>query len=347
MRVLLDSGAYSAWTQGTDIDLDDYIQFIKRNEQHLDRYVSLDVIPGVRGQPATDPGMIEEAARASYRNFQVMMGAGLRPIPVFHQSESFDWLERYLEDGAPYIGLSPWKRGGWGRSSTWLDICFDRLARDRHNAPRVHGFGVTSPFLCLRYPWGSTDSTRWLRAAFNGQVPYVSHGPDGFDYTVQPKIVQVTDRSRHLANHIDDLTDLQRDDLRTFLHDVVGIDLPEARYSIDARRRTWLRYFLGLQSAHHSCPALLRHRSDEHRGPFEIAFVTDTGPQLRGALDQCDADLCLLSFDKLRRASPRTLEHYAGGRVSTKPQMPPRRARQWNIEHRKLSLYLRHQHLRS
>ena len=48
--ILLDSGAYSASTQGVDIDLDAYIKFIKCHDASIARYISLDVIPA-DGEP--------------------------------------------------------------------------------------------------------------------------------------------------------------------------------------------------------------------------------------------------------------------------------------------------------
>src|SRR4051812_44347063 len=85
MSILLDSGAYSAWTKGVVIDLPSYIQFIKKHRRMLAGYVNLDVIPGQDGRRPHDREQIEAAARASYRNLQLMRDAGLTPIPVFHQ----------------------------------------------------------------------------------------------------------------------------------------------------------------------------------------------------------------------------------------------------------------------
>lgn len=60
MKIMLDSGAYSAWTLGNSIDIDDYISFIKRKTAHLECYVNLDVIAGAVIQPALNQAASDE-----------------------------------------------------------------------------------------------------------------------------------------------------------------------------------------------------------------------------------------------------------------------------------------------
>src|SRR5260221_8934511 len=105
VQLMLDSGAFSAWNRGEEINIKEYIAYVKRNQHLLHSHVNLDVIPGVHGQRrATDD--VESSAKQSYDNLQIMKAAELRPIPVFHHGESLTWLERLLKDGEPYIGLS-------------------------------------------------------------------------------------------------------------------------------------------------------------------------------------------------------------------------------------------------
>ena len=42
--VFLDSGAFSAWTRGMEIDIQKYIEFIKQNQDIITVYANLDVI---------------------------------------------------------------------------------------------------------------------------------------------------------------------------------------------------------------------------------------------------------------------------------------------------------------
>jgi hypothetical protein len=105
IKLMLDSGAYSAWTQNQAISIAAYIKFVRECEPYLHTYVNLDVIPGALGRPRTWQDT-ETAAAQSYRSLQLMKDAGLKPLPVFHQGEDFRWLERMLKDGEEYIGIS-------------------------------------------------------------------------------------------------------------------------------------------------------------------------------------------------------------------------------------------------
>jgi len=128
VRIMLDSGAFSAWKTGKQIDIDAYIAYIKYNLDHIHNYVSLDCIPGKCGIIKTQR-QVDVAAKQSYQNHQYMKHRGLSPIPVFHRGESFEWLDRYVRDGECYIGL-----GLVGMISdasisvvrAWLDHVFSR-----------------------------------------------------------------------------------------------------------------------------------------------------------------------------------------------------------------------------
>ena len=86
---------------------------------------------------------VEQSAKQSYHNLQVMKDAGLSPIPVFHQGERFDRQQRMLDDAESYIGLSPFSRSHRSDIIAWLDQCFAVLKstpdvqthRVRHHVP--------------------------------------------------------------------------------------------------------------------------------------------------------------------------------------------------------------------
>jgi hypothetical protein len=101
---MLDSGAYSVWRRGSEINLAAYIAFVKYNAPHVDHYISLDVIPGRNGQRDRSPEAVEQAAQQSYRNHCAMKDAGLHPLAVFHMDEPVKWLERMIGDGMQVAG---------------------------------------------------------------------------------------------------------------------------------------------------------------------------------------------------------------------------------------------------
>lgn len=169
VRLFLDSGAFSARQQGIHIDLDKYIDFIKQNEPYLEVYANLDVI---------------EDAAATLENQKKMEAAGLHPLPCFHVTEPFSYLDYYIEN-YDYIALGGVATVGAGAALfNWLDQCFSRIC-DEKGMPKVkvHGFAVTSMRAMQRYPWYSVDSTTWLLTSRMGAILVPHKLPGGnWDY---------------------------------------------------------------------------------------------------------------------------------------------------------------------
>lgn len=195
LRFFLDSGAFSAWTKKTDVDLDEYITFIKLNIEFIDVYANLDVIPGELGRAATAKEK-ECAACDSYTNFMKMRAEGLDPLPVFHIGERWEWLEVYRDHGCDYIGLGGLVGVPSEQKRAWLDDVFDRIC-DAAGKPliRTHGFGMTSIPLIFRYPWYSVDSTSWIKATANGAVLLPALRDGSFVFDEVPQVISVSDQS--------------------------------------------------------------------------------------------------------------------------------------------------------
>jgi hypothetical protein len=170
LDLMLDSGAFTVWRQGEKIDLGAYIRFILENEHLLSSYVNLDVMPGQPGAART-PTQTEHAAEAGWVNYLQMREAGLEPIHVFHMGERWCWLEKMLDEGCSHIGLSANITLPTPQKRVWLDECFGLLCGSNgYPEVKVHGFGITSVPLMLRYPWTSTDSVTWFKQAVNGSI---------------------------------------------------------------------------------------------------------------------------------------------------------------------------------
>lgn len=138
----LDSGAYSASTIGAEIDIDDYIRFIKRYNFVL--YSNLDKI-----------GDSEQ----SERNQKYMESKGLKPIPVFHYGSDIEILKELVKK-YPYIalgGLVPLSNQR-KRLKRWLSKCFYIT----QGKVKCHGFGVNSFEIWKQFPFYSVDATSWL-----------------------------------------------------------------------------------------------------------------------------------------------------------------------------------------
>lgn len=80
LRIVIDSGAFTAWKLGKPIALDDYCRFLETLPFEPWRYFTLDVI----GDP-----------EGTLRNYETMLGRGFRPIPIFTRGEDPSVLEDY------------------------------------------------------------------------------------------------------------------------------------------------------------------------------------------------------------------------------------------------------------
>lgn len=172
-----DSGSFSLWTKAAkyaeehktgrwafyDTDefwqyMEDYVAFIKKYQHAIDFYANVDVIPN---------------AKLSWRNLKWLEGRGLRPVPVVHFRSKIKELQRYLDHGYEYIALGGLVgASGQAECVHWLDECFNLVCDNKKRTPRVriHGFGVTSFTLLMRYPWWSVDSTSWCKYSAYGNI---------------------------------------------------------------------------------------------------------------------------------------------------------------------------------
>jgi len=329
--LMLDSGAYSAWNQGAEINIKDYVGFLKRNLDFLWSYVVLDVLPEGKESMRT-PEANERGAKKSYKNLQIMKDAGLSSIPVFHQGERFNWLEQLLKDEEPYIGIST-RKDLWSKASKqreWLDQVFSIIA-DAKGRPivKTHGFGITSVHNLSRYPWFTTDSTTWSMSAGYGTVycPVKTH--QGFDYSRPPILVTMSQRERtkeaspkwrnsrrgHFISHGPHVQGF----VREFIEDVVGVSMEEVRDDSEARRRANLVYFKNYaetvplpsfkaRRSNVQCPDPSRLRLWTH---LKIMFATSIKNKSWGHLmNDVDARTRLISYYELRKSPDELLRKY-------------------------------------
>lgn len=208
--LIMDSGAFSAWAKGIEIDLDAYIAFCLEYIDQITYVVNLDVIPAKPGQKNISQEEIERSASAGYRNAKRMMRAGIpkeKLIHVFHQNENFEWLEKMVEE-FDYIGLSPANDRTTQEKMVWLDSCMPYVT-DSKGFPTVkfHGFAVTAHSLMMRYPWFSVDSASWCQQAGRGvaYVPPIRNGEyvyDEMSYSVRIGLNSPFERDLvHFNNH--------------------------------------------------------------------------------------------------------------------------------------------------
>lgn len=181
VNLFLDSGAFSAWSKKAEIDIYEYITFIKENKKYIDTYANLDAI----GDP-----------EKTLKNQKIMEKAGLKPLPCFHYGEDIKYLKHYIKH-YDYIAL-----GGMVPISTpnlmqWLDYIFPTFLCDKKGMPivKVHGFGMTSLKLMLRYNWFSVDSTSWVVTGRMGGILIPKRTNGIYDYSKNPLKITVSEKS--------------------------------------------------------------------------------------------------------------------------------------------------------
>ena len=245
----LTAARFSAWRKGIDLPIQEYIEYCKRHKDEVDFYVNLDCIPGEAGKMDSSQESIEFSAGKSYSNLQIMKDAGLAPVPVFHQGERFEWLEKMINDGETYIGISPYMRAHQNEIIKWMDRCFSLITDDKGRPiVKTHGFGVTACNLCVRYPWTSVDSTSWSVGGGYGSIlvpQYISGKPD---YTRPPLTLRISARAADQSRGFDGLPAAQQDAVRQAVIDA-GVTMSELRNTFMGRWKMNIQYHLGMAAS--------------------------------------------------------------------------------------------------
>lgn len=156
-EIMLDSGAFTAYTKGIVITLEEYASFIHEYRDHFQGgYINLDVINN---------------GKASYRNWKQMREQGLDPIPVYHLGTDEKWLKRYLKQ-TDYVAIGAIAKLNTKARIIGLDYIWKKYLLDDEGSPRVkvHGLGLTTPDIITRFPWYSVDSMTAAKMAAFGFV---------------------------------------------------------------------------------------------------------------------------------------------------------------------------------
>lgn len=251
LQIFLDSGAFSAFSLGVDVDIEAYCRYIQKNEDIIlkdDGKLCASVLDGI-GDPLL-----------TYQNQKTMESLGVTPLPCFHYGEDERYLEYYIEN-YEYITL-----GGMVPISTpqlihWLDRIWDQYLTDGSGRARlkVHGFGLTSLPLMERYPWYSVDSSSWQAIGSNGSVMLSDLG-------TLPVSVN-SPAAKQYNRHLDTLPELQRQALvERFTRE--GFD-------VDRLRDSYLsRWAYNCWSFGHMNETLLNDGSDTFKDP-QIGLFDD------------------------------------------------------------------------
>lgn len=203
-RLFLDSGAYSAFTRGVEINLDEYVALVKEHDREIFAYAVLDVIGD---------------HKATRKNYLKMRRMGLNPIAAFHYESPYKELERYCKEGCDYMALGGLVPLSSAKSTLrkHLDNCWAVLKK--YWPIKVHAFGVTSQWVLERYPFYSCDSTVAIVGGGMGRVVdfeggrlrslrWTQHAKAGRHATMVDNLAD--DGSRHMARRLHNIKTIVR-----------------------------------------------------------------------------------------------------------------------------------------
>jgi len=124
--VLIDCGAYTAYTRGKEIPIDRYIADCKRYHGKVWQYIQLDKV--------RNPSVTKT-------NLDKMLHAGLRPMPVLQIGESFERMPALVK-------INPWVccAGGVYTPAQWIHHRYQQAFKASHGKANIHALGF------LRYP---------------------------------------------------------------------------------------------------------------------------------------------------------------------------------------------------
>lgn len=153
--LILDSGAFSAYTSGATVTADDYGRWLS------ERYA-----PGATPPPRfafnLDVLADEHASLANWRRLRDHHGHVT--TPVLHYGTHPEAIEPYMQEGADRVALGGVATGAGGRQAmAWAAYCL-RYLHQHHPSVPVHGLGVHMRSQLARLPWDTTDSSSFTSA---------------------------------------------------------------------------------------------------------------------------------------------------------------------------------------
>lgn len=155
-NILMDSGAFTAFTKGKEIPLDEYITFMKSVGKDCDNYFVLDVI----GNP-----------EKTYNNYRTMLDADLSPVPIFTVGDDYEMIDKYYET-SDVLGFG----GLVGKSQANLLPYLKRIKK-YVKGRKIHLLGVSNPVILEFMRPYSSDSSSYAGAWRYGMINmYMGNG---------------------------------------------------------------------------------------------------------------------------------------------------------------------------
>tara|TARA_R110000824_G_scaffold123999_1_gene282196 strand:- start:1862 stop:2641 length:780 start_codon:yes stop_codon:yes gene_type:complete len=175
VRLLIDSGAFTAWKAGNTIERTDYAQFITDLPIKPWRYFALDVVGD---------------ALKTQNNLEWFFANGFTPTPVFQRGEDFSLLPEYAKHtNLVGIGLGVGSKG----SMNYL-----RETMKHAGDVNVHWLGITRPPWITYYKPYSVDTSAWQSGRRFGTMNVYDKGK----FTSWRRTEAITKPPRYVADLI-------------------------------------------------------------------------------------------------------------------------------------------------
>lgn len=226
---MMDSGAFTAWSSGKEIDINRLIDACNKVEDEyadcLDVvYVSLDRLPGRKGIKPTEEEL-KSAVEESVKNYEVMKRRVRGYVkPVFHLGDA-EWAADYYAKRVDYIGLGASRDQPYEARRKWAADMGIRFA-----GKKLHGLAMTGTRMLRTVAWHSVDSAAWVQWAGFGAIAWVR--PNGALVTIP--VSQESPRAKDMDGHLATLSDPIRERINEELK-ALGTNETEVRESSEAR----------------------------------------------------------------------------------------------------------------
>ncbi len=232
IKLFIDSGAYSAWSLGKKIDVEEYINFLNKYSEYFEMFACVDKLPGT---PKTVSKLsheeVEESAKLSWENYLYMRSKVKEPdklLYTFHSNESFDHLITALQYEDEHGKLKRMATGGTAsieRSDrkNFFDKVYKTLKEVPNEIKDIHAFGVSDFKLMENYTATSSDSTTWVRSASFGQI------------MINNKVYTVSDRKEDVGENEDQKSLSHYEALKTAV-EKRGFTVQELKEDVNKRK---------------------------------------------------------------------------------------------------------------
>ena len=199
-EVILDSGAFTAWTKGRRMTVGEvHVNFqfgINAFKDVCDKIwlINLDVIPGSWTKTATPEERVQACKDSDWNQTRLEAGFGKIVLPVFHQNEAWSRLDEVMAQAADgnYICASPRNDVHESERRPWAQ----RVHRLTKNF-RTHGLATTGADMLLSVPWHSVDSASWIHMSAYGYILFSVESGSFKMVPISSKSKRLSEQDRH------------------------------------------------------------------------------------------------------------------------------------------------------